>query len=205
MTLVGRFSPSYYRTSHSICMAIHNPLVFFKRFLASPVAVGAVLPTSLATARVMASPISPNGRVLEMGAGTGSITQGILERLTNVTRLTAVEIDPELATEFRKNFPAVSLVVGDAEDVLRDGSGWDAIVSGVPFTVMETEKRARMFDLIKRQLNPGGVFIAIQYSLSSKTELERNFRSVDVKFSPLNVPPAAVYVCREPITDVSAT
>ena len=179
-------------------MATHNPLVFFKRFLASPIAVGAILPTSLTTARVMASPAPKDGTVLELGAGTGSITQGILEHLTDASKLTSVEIDAALADEFRKNFPAANLVVGDAEDVLRNGSGWDAIISGVPFTVMEPAKRARMFDLVKRKLNPGGVFVAIQYSLSSKAELERQFGNVNVKFSPLNIPPAAVYVCREP-------
>ncbi|HWR00190.1 MAG TPA: methyltransferase domain-containing protein [Candidatus Methylomirabilis sp.] len=186
-------------------MAIHNPLVFFKRFLASPVAVGAVLPTSHTTARVMAKPIDPNGRVLEMGAGTGSITQGILERLTDPTHLTSVEIDTELANEFRKNFPNVNLVVADAEDVLRESRPFNAIVSGVPFTVMDAAKRERMFDLIKRKLSPNGVFVAIQYSLTSKAELERNFRTVQVTFSPLNIPPAAVYVCREPIIETVLT
>lgn len=180
----------------------HNPVVFFKRFLASPVAVGAVLPTSHATARVMASPINPNGTVLEMGAGTGSITQGILERIQNPSQLTSVEIDPELATEFKANFPGVRLEVGDAEDVLRNGPSYDAIISGVPFTIMEPEKRKRMFDLVKAKMNPNGVFVAIQYSLTSKKELKRNFKQVRVAFSPLNVPPAAVYICKEPISQV---
>lgn len=183
-------------------MPTHNPFVFFKRFLASPVAVGAVLPTSLATARIMAAPIDPNGRVLEMGSGTGSITQGILERITDPARLTCVEIDAELARAFHGNFPNVNLIVGDAENVLGESQPFDAIISGVPFTVMDPAKRERIFELIKRKLAPGGVFVAIQYSLSSKAELERNFRNVKVKFSPLNLPPAAIYVCRVPILEV---
>jgi len=185
-------------------MPKHNPLIFFKRFLASPIAVGAVLPTSLQTARIMASPVDPKGTVLEMGAGTGSITQGILERIDDPSRLTSVEIDPELATEFKKNFPDVKLVVGDAEEALTRGREFDAIISGVPFTVMNPEKRERMFALIKEKLSRNGVFVAIQYSLSSKKELERNFRSVKIKFSPLNAPPAFLYICREPILDVRA-
>lgn len=179
-------------------MPVHNPILFFKRFLASPVAVGAVLPTSLTTARIMAAPAKRDGTVLEIGAGTGSITQGILEHLTDASRLASVEIDPALADEFRKNFPHAHLTVGDAEDVLREQGPWDAIISGVPFTIMEPTKRARMFDLVKQKLTSGGVFVAIQYSLSSKDELKRHFQDVQVKFSPLNVPPAAVYVCRGP-------
>jgi phospholipid N-methyltransferase len=180
-------------------MANHNPVVFFKRFLASPVAVGAVLPTSLSTARIMASPANPNGTVLEIGAGTGSITQGILEQLNDPTKLTSVELDAQLATEFKRNFPQVRLEVGDAEAVLEKGSGWDTIISGIPFAVMEPGKRDRMFNLVKQKLAPGGAFVAIQYSLTTKAALERDFKSVKVKFSPLNIPPAFIYVCREPI------
>jgi phospholipid N-methyltransferase len=180
-------------------MATHNPLVFFKRFLASPIAVGAVAPTSLSTARVMAAPANPEGSVLELGAGTGSITQGIVEHIKNLSQLTSTEIDPDLAAEFKKNFPQVHIEVGDAEDVLRNGSGWDSIISGIPFAVMEDGKRRRMFDLIKQKMNPNGVFIAIQYSLTSKKELEHDFRNVELRFSPINIPPAVVYVCKDPI------
>lgn len=184
---------------------MHNPIIFFKRFLASPKAVGALLPTSLSTARVMASPIDPKGIVLEVGAGTGSITQGILERIKDPSRLTSVEIDPKLAVEFKKNFPNVRLEIRDAEDVLRETSdSYDAIVSGVPFTVMKPDKRERMFRLIKERLRPNGVFVAIQYSLSSKKELEQNFRNVDIKMSPVNAPPAFIYVCREPMSNIQA-
>jgi phospholipid N-methyltransferase len=181
-------------------MATHNPLVFFRRFLTSPQAVGAVMPSSVQTARVMASSIKPNDRVLEIGAGTGALTQSILERLSSPAQLTSVEIDPALCMEFAANFPDVRLVTGDAEDILKTSSGYDAIISGIPFAIMEPTKRARMFSLIGERLNQGGMFVAFQYSLSSKTELEKLFKDVQVKFSPLNVPPAAVYVCREPIT-----
>jgi len=180
-------------------MPAHNPFVFFKRFLAHPVAVGAVLPTSLQTARIMADPANPNGTILEMGAGTGSITQGILEHIKDPKNLTSVEIDPDLAEEFKKNFPNVKLVVGDVEEVLRSGQKYDAIISGIPFSVMEAEKKKRIYDLISIKLNPGGVFVAIQYSLVSKKELGERFKHVDIKFSPLNAPPAFVYVCREPV------
>lgn len=177
----------------------HNPLLFFKRFLANPVEVGAFFPTSLSTARVMAAPLNPAGTVLEMGAGTGAITRGIVERMPDTSRLTSIELDEALAAIFRKNFPNVRLITGDAEETLRNGTGWDTIVSGIPFSIMEPVKRARMFGLIKQKLNAGGTFVAIQYSLSSKADLERMFRDVQVRFSPLNLPPTAVYVCREPI------
>ncbi|MBD3251341.1 methyltransferase domain-containing protein [Candidatus Uhrbacteria bacterium] len=175
-----------------------RPLAFFKQFLAHPREVGAILPTSLRTARVMASPIRSTDRVLEMGAGTGTITEAILERIEDPSQLTSVELDPELAKKFRTNYPNVHLVVGDAEEVLRNLSDTDAIISGIPFTVMKKDKRERMFDLIKNRLSPTGVFVAIQYSLSTRKALQSIFRSVEIRWSPLNVPPAFVYICRDP-------
>lgn len=179
-------------------MPTHNPVTFFKRFVASPIAVGAILPTSLTTARIMAAPIPKGGTVLELGAGTGSITQGIMERIGDPARLTSVEIDPELAKEFKKNFPLVDLQISDAEVTLRKNHAYDAIVSGVPFTVMSPAKRARMFDLVTKRMKPDGVFTAIQYSLSSLHELKEYFTDVRIRFSALNAPPAVVYVCRGP-------
>ncbi len=176
-------------------MPTHNPVTFFKRFIASPGAVGAFLPTSLATARIMAAPIPKGGTVLELGAGTGSITQGILERIGDPARLTSIEIDQLLANEFKKNFPLVNLIVTDAENILKRVTAYDAIVSGVPFTMMTPAKRARMFDLVAKRLKPDGVFVAIQYSISSLHELKEYFDHVRVRFSPINVPPAVVYVC----------
>jgi phospholipid N-methyltransferase len=180
-------------------MATHNPLVFFKRFLTSPQSIGAVMPSGIQLARTMAASIKPGDRVLEIGAGTGALTQSILNRLDSPAQLTSVEIDPELCKEFTKNFPSVHLITGDAEDILKASSNFDAIISGIPFAVMEPTKRDRMFTLIGERLSPGGMFVAFQYSLSSKTELEKLFKDVQVKFSPLNIPPAAVYICREPI------
>src|SRR3989344_2320160 len=177
-------------------MATRHPLLFFKRFLASPATIGAVMPTSAATACIMCASINPQGTGLEIGAGTGSITQAIITRLTDPSQLTSVEMDNILADQLKKSFPHLQLITGDAEQVLINGTGWDAIVSGIPFVVMEPAKRARMFELIHQKLNPGGVFVAFQYSLSTRDELKVLFETVEVKFSLFNIPPAFVYVCR---------
>jgi phospholipid N-methyltransferase len=179
-----------------MCMASSHALLFFKRFLASPATIGAIAPTSNRTAYIMCAPVNAHGRVLEIGAGTGAITQALVRHLTDPSRLTSVEMDPVLAAQLKKNLPQLHLLVDDAENILRDGQGWDAIVSGIPFVAMERHKRARMFELIGRKLNTGGVFVAFQYSLSTKKELEKLFRTVEIKLSPLNIPPAFIYVCR---------
>jgi phospholipid N-methyltransferase len=176
-------------------MPTSNPVTFFKRFIASPVSVGAILPSSAATARLMAEPIPKGGTVLEIGAGTGSLTHGILERIGDTSRLTSVELDPELANAFHKKFPTVRLLTEDAETILKRKASYDAIVSGIPFAIMTPAKRACMFDLIAKRLKPNGQFIAFQYSLSSLQELKDYFKSVRIRFSAFNVPPAVIYIC----------
>ncbi len=184
-------------------MPNHSIPLFIKRFFVTPAVIGTIAPTSTSTARKMAAPIPPNATVLEIGAGTGSMTQGILERLDNPSQLTSVEIDPELAKEFRVNFPNVTLNVGDAEEVMRTTSNLDAIVSGIPFAVMDAQKRTRMFQAVARAIKPDGLFIPIQYGLTLRRELEQHFSDVRIGFSFWNIPPTFFYICRKPKTTSS--
>jgi 16S rRNA (adenine1518-N6/adenine1519-N6)-dimethyltransferase len=65
-----------------------------------------------------AGQISPNDHILEIGPGTGTLTDEILARSPDV-KLTAVEIDRELANLLRDRFkdnPRFHLIEGDALD-----------------------------------------------------------------------------------------
>ncbi len=182
-------------------MSQHQTSLFLKRFLASPIAMGTVAPTSLSTARKMATPIpSQDSTVLEIGAGTGSITQGIVERVRNRSQITCVEIDPELVQAFKKNFPDITMHAEDAEDILRRTPHVDVVISGIPFSIMNAQKRARMFAEIARAIGPDGVFIPIQYALTLRGELKNYFDDVRVGFSPWNIPPTFFYICKKPKT-----
>lgn len=174
-----------------------SPLLFLKRFLNNPAHIGAIAPTSLATARKMSAPINPEANILELGAGTGTITQAILERIKRQDQLTSVEIDPHLAAILRQNFPSTKILIEDIEETLKRDAKYDIIISGIPFVSMNKEKRNRVFKLIKEQLAPDGQFIAFQYSLYTKRELERIFDHVEIKFSLWNLPPAFIYFCKK--------
>jgi phospholipid N-methyltransferase len=180
-------------------MSTHRTSLFIQRFFASPILIGTIAPTSASTARKMAAPIpSPDSSVLEIGAGDGSITQGIVERVKNHARITCVEIDPELAKAFKQNFPDITLYTEDAEDVLRRTPHVDAIVSGIPFSIMDAQKRARMFAEAARAIGPDGVFIPIQYALTLRGELKNYFDDVRIGFSFWNIPPTFFYICKKP-------
>lgn len=67
------------------------------------------------------------GRVLEVGAGVGQITAG-LRRVPAITRLVAIEPDPEFCARLRATFPDHALIQGTIDD-LKSDEPWDAILS----------------------------------------------------------------------------
>jgi SAM-dependent methyltransferase len=67
------------------------------------------------------------GRVLEIGAGIGQITE-LLRRIAVVEQLLPVEPDPRFCREFRLAFPGQPLVEGTV-DSLTDTGSWHGVVS----------------------------------------------------------------------------
>ena len=175
---------------------------FLRAFLASPRQVGAVLPTSRWTVRAMLdlAPIARARCVVELGAGTGALTEEILHRLGPDGRLLAFEIDPALsealAAELRD--PRLCVIADSAANVAAylDGQRPDVIFSAVPFTSLPAPVRHEILDAASTVLADDGVMVVLQYSPFVYRELRRRFRSVGWRLSPLNVPPAVLFACR---------
>ncbi|MFB6245857.1 MAG: 16S rRNA (adenine(1518)-N(6)/adenine(1519)-N(6))-dimethyltransferase RsmA [Candidatus Nanohaloarchaea archaeon] len=68
--------------------------------------------------------------VLEIGPGTGSITEKLVERAESIT---AVEKDTTLASHVEEAFPGVEVVEGDFLDM--EGLDFDRCVSNIPFEI----------------------------------------------------------------------
>jgi SAM-dependent methyltransferase len=99
--------------------------------------------------------------VLEVGPGYGATTDVLGE---SVPRLTAVEIDPELAAMLTSRFalnPAVEIVHGDATAL---GFPDDRFSGAASFTMLHhvptAELQDRLFAEVARVLRPGGVLVA---------------------------------------------
>ncbi|MFE6921727.1 class I SAM-dependent methyltransferase [Nocardia sp. NPDC057663] len=92
--------------------------------------------------------------VLDLGAGTGKLTDGLLAAGAEVI---AVEPDEAMRAELVRRYPSVTALSGTAEDIpLPDGSV-DAVLAGQAFHWFD---QARAFPEIARVLRPGGVFAA---------------------------------------------
>jgi phosphatidylethanolamine/phosphatidyl-N-methylethanolamine N-methyltransferase len=69
---------------------------FIKTWLEKPLDIGAVSPSSRVLARAMARYVDPakQGPVIELGPGTGPVTEALVERGIDPSRLVLVEFDP---------------------------------------------------------------------------------------------------------------
>ena len=90
--------------------------LFFALWLQKPLRIAAVNPSGarLADAVARCIDLARPGPVLELGAGTGSLTQGLVRAGCLPERIIALEREPALVTVLRRQFPRMTLIAGDA-------------------------------------------------------------------------------------------
>ncbi len=179
-------------------------LLFFRRWIANPLKVGALLPSSPALARLLARnvEIGPDDAVIEVGAGTGSITKALVSADIPRERLFVIEIDADMCTYLRKQFPQVQIIHGDAgrlADIVP--SRWhgkvSTVVSGIPMITLPFEAQQRLIKSWFSITKPGGQMLQYTYSLISPIPEAKLGLSVRRRgMAVLNVPPASVFSYR---------
>jgi phosphatidylethanolamine/phosphatidyl-N-methylethanolamine N-methyltransferase len=180
-------------------------LLFFRRWIANPLKVGALLPSAPALARLVARniEIGPDDAVIEVGAGTGSITKALVSAGIPRERLFVIEIDSDMCTYLRKQFPQVQVIHGDAGRLSEIVPGrWhgkvSTVVSGIPMITLPFEAQQRLIKSWFGITKPGGQMLQYTYSLISpipEAKLGLSVRRCGMAF--LNVPPASVFSYRK--------
>jgi phospholipid N-methyltransferase len=139
--------------------------------------------------------------VAELGAGTGAITRYIQAAANGGTRVLLFEKEPVLYRELRYQYAeygcyrdACRLQYVMGQEKLEQ---LDCVISGLLFFNFPQTMRDNLLNEIFASLKDGGMFIAFQYSRQMKKQLALRFDIEEIKFVPLNVPPAFVYVCRK--------
>ncbi|MFI9452818.1 class I SAM-dependent methyltransferase [Amycolatopsis sp. NPDC052450] len=94
-------------------------------------------------------------RVLDLGAGTGKVSMGLLALDVTVT---AVEPDAQMLEELAKALPAVTPLIGTAERIPLPDESVDAVVAGQAFHWFDLD---RAYPEMARVLRPGGVVVAL--------------------------------------------
>jgi phosphatidylethanolamine/phosphatidyl-N-methylethanolamine N-methyltransferase len=154
-------------------------------------------------------PLAGEPVVVELGAGTGRVTDALQRTLAGRGRHLAVEINPVLAERLAARHPGVTVVAADAGDlprVLRDHGveRADAIVSLLPWAA---HAAAPVPALASAVTAPGGVFTQVAllglHLLPPARRLVRDLRAAYHEVAvhgPVwaNLPPARVLVARRP-------
>jgi phosphatidylethanolamine/phosphatidyl-N-methylethanolamine N-methyltransferase len=183
---------------------IDDEVRFIRSWFERPLSTGAVTPSGRILARAMARYVDPKsaGPVVELGPGTGPVTDALVEAGVQPSRLVLVESNPTFCRILRTRYPEATLVQGDAysmrrllEALLLQPAA--AVVSGLPLITKPIKMRMRLirdaFDLMV----PGGPFVQFTYSVASP--LPKRLGGFSVEASEriwMNIPPARVWIYR---------
>ncbi|UVK35740.1 methyltransferase domain-containing protein (plasmid) [Mesorhizobium sp. AR10] len=187
---------------------VHRPLArCLGASLTDKKGVGAVIPTSIHTARRMASVVKPwSGLpVLELGAGTGVITKAILARGVAPRQLVSVEYSRNFFDGLTQRLPGVDFRLGDAfqlDQVLGDrrGEQFDCVVSTVPMLSFPMGKRVVLLEDLLARIPPGRPIIQITYGpLSPVIKMPDRYVVSHNDFIVRNIPPAQLWTYRRAI------
>jgi phosphatidylethanolamine/phosphatidyl-N-methylethanolamine N-methyltransferase len=186
-------------------LRLDDEVRFIRSWLEKPLATGAVTPSGKILARTMAGFVDPNadGPVIELGPGTGPVTEALVEQGIDPARLMLVEFNPTFCRLLRTRYPSATVVQGDAYrlrrllgDLLRVPAA--AIVSGLPLVTKPLKTRLRLISDAFALMSPGAPFVQFTYAVISP--IPRALAGVHVEASEriwLNLPPARVWVYRK--------
>jgi phospholipid N-methyltransferase len=168
---------------------------FISEFLKHPRQIGAVAESSPFLARKMAQQINGATNVVEFGSGTGSVTTEILRHLPENGRLTCFEINSHFCRHLRTiRDSRLRVINDDVRNYDQYVNQFDCILSCLPLGAFDRSKREQILALSSKSKT----YIQFQYTPFLIPKLRRYFRSVEVKFVPLNLPPAFVYISKNP-------
>ena len=196
--------------SHSV-QRVEKPLRlddevrFIRSWLEKPLAIGAVTPSGRVLARTMARYVDPasQGPVVELGPGTGPVTEALIEHGIKGERLVLVEFNPTFCQLLRGRFPRATVVQGDdyalrsvLASVLEQPAA--AVVSGLPLFTKPLKTRMRLLRDAFALIRPDAPFVQFTYAVVPP--IPKSFAGARTEASEriwMNLPPARVWVYRK--------
>lgn len=215
----------------SICFSIiseipyqkksYSTLVFMYGLLTNSATVGAITPSSSYVAQELVRPLSAHiapKRILEIGAGTGQITDTIVHQLTAHDTLDVVELQKDFCDILVKRYEGhenVTIFCGSILD-WHAQEPYDFIICTLPFNRFSHDLVHNILDHVAVLIAPQGVFSYIELKyltylkqlFLSRQQLQehalvstymQNFNGQYCKEKVMvfrNFPPAQIFHCR---------
>ena len=180
---------------------------FFRQWLKNPLGVAAVSPSSPQLARQMIAALPPRAtRLIELGGGTGAITEQLLAYGIPPADLMVLELNEAMHQTLRQRFPDIRLHLANAADVQRiardsgflDVGPADAVISGLGILSMPKPLQREIVGEAFACLRPDGRFVQFTYGPASPVAREvlddLQLIARRASFTWWNVPPATVYI-----------
>jgi phosphatidylethanolamine/phosphatidyl-N-methylethanolamine N-methyltransferase len=187
--------------SHSLGQDIANAGLFFRRWMKNPLQMGSIVPSSPALCNRVAkhAHYQPDEAIIELGAGTGVVSQTLLRHGLPPERLFVVEIVRDMADHLRAELPAAAHVIeGDARRLpALIPTEWHGkigtVVVGIPLVLLPFAEQRRFIDAIEA-VAPGRGFILYSYCITSPLPWKKHgLVPKREAWTPLNFPPASVW------------
>ncbi|MCX5580693.1 class I SAM-dependent methyltransferase [Kaistia terrae] len=177
---------------------------FFRSWMGKPLSMGSVTPSGKALTKLMASFVDPDDTlpIIELGPGTGVVTQALLERGVAPERIVSIEYSPDFCRLLEKRFTGIRIIQGDAYALDQALAGCvegpvAAVISSLPLLTQPPQRRSTLISDAFARLSPGRPFIQFSYGLNSPVPPDPAlFSTSHTGWVMKNVPPARVWVYR---------
>ena len=178
-----------------------KPRGFLRNLFREPLEIGALAPSSRFLAKLLVNDIKPGSKVIELGAGTGAVTQAILNAGVYAKDLTLIEQNKEFVELLRQQFSEATVLQANAVSFRRHlapgSEAVDFVVSGLPLLLFPARLKARLLAQIFKSLHSDGCLYQFTYGgccpISRKLRRTLALKASLIGFTPFNVPPAFVY------------
>jgi phospholipid N-methyltransferase len=149
----------------------------------------------------MATGLERGSRVVELGVGTGTLTEAILDAGVRERDLHLVEQHADFVDVLRQRFPEADIVHADAADIGKRLAALrgqvDYVISGLPILWFNRDIKLRILTGAFDLLRDGGRFHQFTYlgrpPIGNKILAELGLRPTLLGIAPMNLPPAFVY------------
>lgn len=196
---------SHRQTQKKVPISLDDEARFLRSWIEKPLVTGAVTPSGKLLARTMAAYVDQNatGPVIELGPGTGPVTDALVRRGIAQERLVLVEFNPDFCRLLRHRFPRATVVQGDAYDIrtslgeILGGEPAVATISSLPLFTKPVEQRLALLRAAHDLSMPGAPFIQFTYAVVPPIpKRPGEYTAVPSQRIWLNLPPARVWVYR---------
>ena len=186
---------------------------FSKEFILHPISTSSIVPSSknLSCAIVSVSNIKEAKAIIELGCGTGAVTEAIVKNADKNSNIFSFDTNSAFIKIIREKYPQVRAINDSAENMKQYMNEYsveyaDTVISSLPWATFSIRLQIRLINTINCILNDNGEFVTYAYLHTKLFSSHKRFVKIlhkkfkTVTFSSVvwtNLPPAFIIKCKK--------